>query len=386
MTSAWPTNTPAQPDRAPDAGFSRLPSLTGLRFVAALLVFVHHSFFQSFFDEPAVNATLQRIGIGGAFTGVGFFFMLSGFVLTWSARADGDVAGFWRRRLVKIYPNHFVTWVLGIVLALSFGTAFTSAQVVPNLFLVNVWAPDPVVLTAINQPSWSLCCELFFYLLFPLLFGLLRRIPEHRLWFAASVVIASIIAVPFLAMALLPDQPGVPGIPASASQWWFVYLFPPVRMLEFVLGILVARIVRSGRWIPVGLATAVPLLVLGLSVQVFLLPSVYGIMAPVAVPLALLIGAAATADVNAAASPFRGVILHRLGELSFALYMVHFLVLWFGKLALGPERTFDVVPAVGLIGVLFLICLSLAWLLFVCVERPMMRIAGGGRSRPSAQV
>ncbi|MBQ6642443.1 MAG: acyltransferase, partial [Saccharopolyspora sp.] len=314
MNRTPPTTTAAAAE-AGGTGFARLPSLTGMRFVAAFLVFVHHAFYQSFFADPGTNAVLQRIGIGGAFTGVGFFFVLSGFVLTWSATGDDGVLAFWRRRLVKIYPNHLVTWLAGIALAVLSGTAFTAMQVVPNLFLLNVWAPDPVLLTAINQPSWSLCCELFFYLLFPWLLGLLKRIPEHRLWCSTTGLLLVIAALPFIVLAVLPDTPTYPGLPASASQWWSIYLFPPTRLLEFALGILVARIVRAGRWIPISLAAAFALLVVSMIVQVVLLPNVYGIMAPVAAPLALLIGAAATADLRAAPSPFRGRLMLRLGEL-----------------------------------------------------------------------
>lgn len=361
---------------------SRLPSLTGMRFVAALFVFLHHAFYQGFFADDAVNGVLTRIGIGGAFTGVGFFFMLSGFVLAWSARED-DVLSFWRRRVVKIYPNHLVTALAGIVLALAFGTAFTMPQVLPNLLLVNAWVPDQVVLTAINQPSWSLCAELFFYLLFPWLFRLVKKIPDDKLWMWAGILAVAVIAVPFFAKTLLPSYPEVPGLPASAWQWWFVYIFPPTRLLEFVLGILVARIVRAGRWVPVGLGTALLLLLAGLAVQVTLLPAVYGVMASVVIPLALVIGAGATADLRGSPTPFRGPVLRWLGEISFALYMVHFLVLEFGRLVLGAGRTWNGLAATGIICLFFLICLALALLLYTAVERPAMRRWGGSRQAAS---
>jgi peptidoglycan/LPS O-acetylase OafA/YrhL len=357
---------------------ARLPSLTGMRFVAAAVVVLHHSFFMYFFADPEVNTVLTRIGIGGAFSGVGFFFMLSGFVLAWSARDDG-VLRFWRRRVVKIYPNHFVTALAGIGLALLFGMTLSVPQVVPNLFLVNTWVPDQVVLTAINQPSWSLCAELFFYLLFPWLFRLAKRIPDERLWWWAGAVVLAVLAVPFFARTVFPSYPEVPGLPASAWQWWFCYLFPPTRLLEFFLGILIARLVRAGRWVPVGMLPALLALLAGLVVQILLLPRVYGIVAPVVVPIALVIGAGATADLRGTASPFRGPVLRRLGEISFALYMVHFLVLQFGKQLLGAGRTWSSPAAVGVIAMFFVVCLAAAWLLYTVVEKPAMRRWGGQR-------
>ena len=71
----------AKPSRRP-AGPSRLDSLTGLRFFAAGIVFMHHSF--ELTTGTLREALLAVFGHGRA--GVSFFFVLSGFVLAWSAR------------------------------------------------------------------------------------------------------------------------------------------------------------------------------------------------------------------------------------------------------------------------------------------------------------
>lgn len=74
----------------PDGGepAARLHSLTGLRFVAAFLVFVAHSA-ESFRagDTTDLRAPWRFLFLGGV--GVSFFFVLSGFVLTWS-HCEGD--------------------------------------------------------------------------------------------------------------------------------------------------------------------------------------------------------------------------------------------------------------------------------------------------------
>ncbi|MGV9878699.1 acyltransferase family protein [Streptomyces sp. NPDC003006] len=64
----------------------RLPSLTGMRFIAALLVFLAHISIENLWDEPEVNDSLTHTVNRLGWVGVGFFFILSGFVLTWSAR------------------------------------------------------------------------------------------------------------------------------------------------------------------------------------------------------------------------------------------------------------------------------------------------------------
>ncbi len=48
---------------------------------------------------------------GGAFS---FFFILSGFVLTWSLRPTDTAARFWQRRVARIYPNHAAIWLAAL--------------------------------------------------------------------------------------------------------------------------------------------------------------------------------------------------------------------------------------------------------------------------------
>lgn len=61
-----------------------------------------------------------------------------------------------------------------------------------------------------------------------------------------------------------------------------------------------------------------------------------------------------------------------LGEISYAFYLVHFLVLSVGLYLLG-DRKLSSPAAFGLLAVLFGVATLLAWLLHTLVERPMMK-------------
>ena len=86
---------------------SRLDSLTGLRFFAAEMVVIHH------FSNFATLPFLWRYQGFGA-TGVTFFFVLSGFVLTWSFRPADTPGRFYWRRFARIWPLHAVTTLLAL--------------------------------------------------------------------------------------------------------------------------------------------------------------------------------------------------------------------------------------------------------------------------------
>ncbi|GDY63763.1 hypothetical protein SAV14893_031560 [Streptomyces avermitilis] len=176
-TATGATRTP--PATAPTAETGRtpapsLPSLTGLRWMAALLVFGLHVRNFGYFDGTGARIATWAFGAGAS--GVSFFFILSGFVLMWSARPGDRALAFWRRRIARIYPVHLVT--AGIALLMGFTLAHqprpTLHQAVANVLLVHSWwrlwwqTLDPV--------SWSLACEAFFYAAFPLLAVLLRRL------------------------------------------------------------------------------------------------------------------------------------------------------------------------------------------------------------------
>ncbi|MFD8557849.1 acyltransferase family protein [Streptosporangium canum] len=367
----------------------RLPSLSGLRFLAAALVFLFHGSIAQVFSAAPLRYGFLFVGGGAGFVGVSFFFVLSGFVLTWSARPGGGTTGFWRRRFVKIFPNHVVTFAVALVLIGWAGQSGGLWQSVSNLLLLHAWVPQYSFMVSVNAVSWSLSVEALFYLAFPLLVLGVGRIRPSRLWWWAGAAVAGVLLAPPAVQALLPDQPQWSWGPASFAQIWSVYAFPPVRLLEFVLGMLLARIVLTGRWVRLPLPAAVLLVLAGYGASLFA-PFLYRFAACTVIPLALLIPAAATADVQGRRTVLSSKVMVWLGEISYAFYLVHGLVLAYGHRAFGPPTdAFSSGPAWSTpVGLGFLLaCLAvsvlLAWALHVLVERPAMRRWAGRPAAPA---
>ncbi|GHH51030.1 acyltransferase family protein [Streptomyces candidus] len=371
---------PAEPAATPPGPTDRrstLPSLTGLRFVAAFIVLISHTGYLFYMGAAPEDNHSDYLFVAGS-VGLTFFFVLSGFILTWVARDSDTRRRFWRRRLVKIFPNHLVTLAATVVLMITGGVAVTVSNTLPSVFLLQSWIPSQEVIQGhgTNSPSWSLTCELLFYLSFPFVLPLVRRIRDNRLWLWTGGVTLAVLTLPFVAQ-VLPDQPVMWwGGGMSWWEYWFVYHFPLSRMLEFVLGILVAQIVLKGRWIGMRTGWAALLAVAGYAVTTQL-PDVFAWMSLTALPLALLIAAAATADVRGSRTGFGGRTMVWLGEISFALYMVHYLVLYYGPVrAVSPDhgmQTWTFLEALRDIGLTMAISLVLAWLLHRYVEEPAMR-------------
>ncbi|MEN3309331.1 MAG: hypothetical protein V7603_5533 [Micromonosporaceae bacterium] len=380
------------------SGRSRLDSLTSLRFFAAFLVFISHIYTRIWYtgadpERSFMPALVMRLSL----IGVEFFFLLSGFVLTWSARPTDSHGSFWRRRLAKIFPNHAVTWLVGLVLLLWTNQQVTAAQGTTTLFLVDAWTPDKHVQVGVNPVSWSLSCEAFFYLCFPLLLWAISKIPARRLWYYAIGCVLLIAAVPVLVMRLTPAEPKWSGLQATEVQVWLTYNFPLTRMLEFVLGILLARIVLTGNWYPRRFRYGLVLL----PVAVLLAMSLYypygnGVL--LVIPLAMVILAAAQTDIEDRRTFLRRPLWIWLGDLSFAFYMTHWLIMQYTYPLIDPHRRAGVALMLACSAAYLLVSVFASWLLYSVVERPVMRrwgrsrragAATGGRGRdavPSSEV
>ena len=153
---------------------AELSALTGIRFYAALGVFLYH--------VPSFIPGMKAFGGSGVLfnlgdLGVSFFFVLSGFILTYNYanvfREGVPSAGYKRflwDRLTKIYPVHFLTLLIVLPIAIFSPQWPLDWRAVPfHLVLLQCFwpSPTPAFSDYLNKPSWSISCEWFFYLLAP---------------------------------------------------------------------------------------------------------------------------------------------------------------------------------------------------------------------------
>ncbi|SCL28383.1 Peptidoglycan/LPS O-acetylase OafA/YrhL, contains acyltransferase and SGNH-hydrolase domains [Micromonospora nigra] len=389
-----------------------LPALASLRFLVAIAVFLAHGALEILFLNQMVGG-IYLFGIMPiALSGVSYFFILSGFVLTWSHRESDTTIRFWRRRLFRIFPNHLVTYLVALGLMLGTGAAVGFTPALAQLFLVHSWVPDPEYYNNINSLNWSLSVEVFCYLLFPLLLGFARKIRPERLWYWAGAAVTVVLAAPVVAGSFLPNEPvhplgdvslvqflsalNNPDQPADAwghaslTQVWFVYHLPIIRAAEFFLGVLLARIILNSRWI--GLRPLPAALLLGaFYVADVFVPYLYQLSAFTIVPMLLLLGSVAAADQHGRAGFLRARGLVWLGDLTYAFYLVHGSVLIYGHRAFGtvetefgPEpKSWEIPGALAFLAGAFLVSLLLAWLLHNLVEKPAMRRWARPKPRPA---
>lgn len=347
------------------AARERLPSLTGLRFWAALLVVLYH-LGREYRPLPWISP-LTWYGRDG----VTFFFVLSGFVLAWSYAGAGVPARvFYRRRLARIWPLHLLATGLAVAVSLALGAAVPLRGVLLSLPLLQAW--DRGTATAGNPAAWSLSAEAWFYLLLPLLLPVLLRRSDRAL---TRWAVAACAAGPLLWLLLGPTAP--PGL-----RGWLLDYLPLTRTPQFLLGAAAGIAVRRGLRLRLSPGAAVAGLLLW---HLALVPwhravpdsrwyGPYSASQLLVAPLfAALIAAAAGRDADARphARPGRlaGPWARRLGHWSFAWYLVHQSCLRLALLLFGPPHgTAETAAGWLLVAV---VSLGLAGALHHGVERPL---------------
>lgn len=374
---------------------SKLPSLTGLRFGAALIVFLTHTSVTyspvppyaavNPFGDGGLATAYEFVLAPGGYVGVSFFFVLSGFVLLWSSRPGEPGRAFLRRRIVKIFPNHIVTWAIAMVLFAAAVTPVT--QWLPNLLLLHAWSMNSFAWVSVNPLSWSLCAELLFYALFPLLLGPVLRIRESRLWGWAAALVAGLGALVLLNLYVVPNvlpDTSDPSLetPVTSAQFWIGYFFPPSRLFEFVLGMVLARLVMAGKWPRITVPPAIALMAAGYVATLYV-PYVFRFNLTTLIPIAVLVAAVADADLRGGWTGLRSRTAQWLGEISFGFYMVQGIVLLYGR-TLFDSATYSTPVGIAVLVAFLVANLVAAWLLYTCVERPAMR--RWSRRRPSSRL
>jgi peptidoglycan/LPS O-acetylase OafA/YrhL len=190
VSAVAPVTAPA-PQPRPKPGGLHIPSLDGLRAVSFLFVFFAHSGLDLVPDgAPGIFARLSRLVPGGF--GVTVFFFLSGFLITTLLRLEDRKTGsvslkaFYLRRVLRILPPFYLTLAIATLLALV-GFVPGSPLALPPLRALalhygNYWfAFHPSNGVPWGTPVyWSLAVEEHFYLLFPLLYLLTRRLGGRR--------------------------------------------------------------------------------------------------------------------------------------------------------------------------------------------------------------
>jgi peptidoglycan/LPS O-acetylase OafA/YrhL len=178
--------------------------------------------------------------------------------------------------------------------------------------LLQSWAPPKLNPYTLNGVSWSLSCEAAFYVALPFVLPMMIRATSSRRW---------LIAVGYWAASSVV----VIATAATHHGQDVAFVWPPIRFGEFLLGIVAALEIRRG-W-RCSARTASALVVLGIASIV----AFHGFPASDVGATLIFFAVVVVAAQGDLLSPTTGWLTRRslvyLGQVSFAFYLVHQLVL-----------------------------------------------------------
>lgn len=177
-------------------------NLDGLRFLCFLSVFFFHSFHTEYdyISNSQVYNFVSKDIFGNGNLGVNFFFVLSGFLITYlliqEKKENGQInlKKFWMRRILRIWPLYYFAVLFGFVafplLKFLFGQTpdETATPLYYILFINNFDFIKNGTDASILSVLWSVAIEEQFYFIWPIILFVL---PINKYWIAFSIVIIS---------------------------------------------------------------------------------------------------------------------------------------------------------------------------------------------------
>lgn len=204
----------------------KIQSLHFLRGIMTIIVLLAH--LNSLYDLSLFNGIFIQ-----GWSGVDFFFILSGFLLVYGYNGNVTVGHYLKKRIIRIVPAYWI-YTLAVVLmtffvnnlvswiAIDFKGILKSLLFIPTNVAVNEM---PIIPTA-----WTLPYEVFFYLIFLVLIIRGKRAFKNvlLLWFA-----------------LIIGYDMIDKIEIGIVQNVYVSFLFSTLFIEFMMGVVIAVIARK---------------------------------------------------------------------------------------------------------------------------------------------
>ncbi len=351
--------------------------LDALRFLAFINVFIAHVFDLSVgpLENNSIYVLIKKYSHYGVY-GVYFFFVLSGFLITYLLISEKEnlkkvnIPFFYIRRSLRIWPLYIVALLIGFVIVPQYyfaiyGRTMETVAVWPYLmFLSNLFSsPESVALMVL----WSIAVEEQFYLVWPFVVQFIPK--KFFLWIIIAMVVGSYIWRSFIVESMAYahtigclNELGLGGILAYLCYYKKESLKPFIEMkrsvivLIYILGTVF--FVTAGGFL-------------------YLLPVhfTYNQRVVYALFFAFIIFEQVYCK-NSFIKLSRFEWLNKLGKMTYGMYIYHFTVIYFVVLMLRELgwnkslwQVFTIQPIISLTMVLLLSTVSYKYF-----EKPFLRL------------
>jgi len=323
-------------------------------FAALAVVLAHTSLVMGnprYFGE-AMFANVLQVGHAG----VDFFFVLSGYIITYMHFSDIDKKNkflpYIVKRFIRIFPIYWVSFALFLIALLLFSSNsnLSVTELAYSFFLV------PQAGTLVNPVAWTLSHELLFYILFSFLI--------------LNKKVGGIIFIGWMICSIV-------NVFVSAGENLFIKFLFSAHNFEFVLGVCVSWLVFQKKYRSIWIITGIiglSLVLLGFWLDpVGRRPLPFYLVVLYGGGFALMLYTLSCLHLQNKLPKFGDTFL-LLGASSYSVYLIHFLViLTLAKLF----TTYSVNAYIPLNAIYFMMAFSaiiVGVLMYEYIEKPTLRI------------
>lgn len=383
--------------------------LDGLRFFAALAVFFTHvelikkfTGFGSHWIDPEERITkftvfqsvmskeidpLSPLIAYSSALGVVFFFVLSGFLITYLLLKEQEsnktiqIGKFYLRRAFRIWPLYYLIFILGFfvlpnleLFAVPGQDVFFNQNFWGNLLLYAFFMPNlafSIYTTAVPNigQSWSIGVEEQFYILWPLLISKSKNILKSIIWISGSIITLKgilLLSFPFVKLEALV----------------VIKKFLAMSKLEcMALGGLGAYILFNKRkevlriiFKPVSQIMAVTVI----PILIYFIPTAFEDILHLLFSISFLVIILNVAGNEKVLLRFENSILQYLGRISYGFYMFHVMCIVFTIHILdkyiGLDNDITTPQHILLYGISFLLTVAVSSLSYHIFEKAFIRL------------
>lgn len=358
--------------------------LDGLRGIAALMVLWYHVFEGFAFAEGSIIKTFNHGHLG-----VDFFFMLSGFVISyayddrWKDRKNPlTLGGFFKRRLIRLHPMLILGALIGVITFLLQGGVKWDGSATPihwtmialllTMFFIPAYPGAQYDIRGngemfpLNGPSWSLFFEYIGNILYALF---IRRLSNKQL--TAFVGITAVLWIWFITFDISGyDMIGI-GWTLDVPNFFGGMLR---MMFPFSVGMLIARNfkpikIRGIFWISSLVLFAlfsVPYFPKTSNISVNGIYELACIM--LVFPLIVWLAASGTTENN-----FSTKLCKFLGDISYPLYIVHYPVMYLFYAWLIDNKLYTLAETWQMVIIVMLTSIVLAYASLKLYDEPLRK-------------
>lgn len=205
---------------------SKINSLTSLRFFAAMLIVIGHGS-----QIPAFKSF--EFGLFNVGNSVSFFYVLSGFILTYNYYSMTDYRSYLVARIARVWPLH-LTMLIVVIFALNYDVRNLSV-LLANALAIQSWFPYSNYFYSYNAVSWSISTEISFYVAFPLFLWMLKNNIK------SLITVALLFLLVPLSLCVFTGIPVKPSPDYISSSFW-LYINPICRSVEFISGMVACNL------------------------------------------------------------------------------------------------------------------------------------------------